>query len=120
MRFPHSADAGCRDGLFAFLSEAVIVAILRRITEHFGSVWCVQRLRYRRSAECRRRQGLSDEEADGSMLATQWDFRGFRTHIILRLGIQPDANRGGQPWEADLSLFPPLAPRPYGRALPGH
>src|SRR3954447_21017661 len=89
------------DGLFAFLSEPVIVAIFRRITEHFafgmvafndyGTVGRLSRF-------------------TGRLVSTQWSFRGFKDahhpetwNPNLRLIEEASAMH-----EPDVASFPPL------------
>jgi O-methyltransferase involved in polyketide biosynthesis len=107
----HRPTVVVADGLFAFLSEAVIVAILRRITEHFrfgmvafNDYGAVGRLNVLAGKVVPTRRRMV------RMLATQWDFRGFKDahhpeawNPNLTLIEEASAMQ-----EADLSLFPPL------------
>lgn len=89
------------DGLFPFLSEPIIIAIFRRITEHFplgmvafndyGTIGRLSRLA-------------------GKLVSSQWNFRGFKDarhpetwNPDLRLVEEASAMH-----EPDLASFPPL------------
>ena len=89
------------DGLFPFLSEAVIIAIFRRITEYFpfgmvafndyGTVGRMNRLA-------------------GKLAASQWNFRGFKdAHHpetwTPQLSLVEEASLMHEP---EVALFPPL------------
>ena len=99
------------DGLFAFLSEPVIVAILRRITEHFrfgmvafNDYGTVGRLNIFAGKIVPTRKRMV------RMLSTQWDFRGFKDahHPETwnpNLTLIEEASAMHEP---DLALFPPL------------
>ena len=67
------------DGLFAFLSEPVIVAIFRRITEHFGS-GVVAFNDYGTVGRANRLTGklLPTRKRMARTLSSEWGFSGFK------------------------------------------
>jgi O-methyltransferase involved in polyketide biosynthesis len=101
------------DGLFAFLSEPVIVAVFRRITGHFGS-GTVAFNDYGTVGRANRFVGklVTTRKPGGASNSphSQWDFRGFKDahhpetwNPDLRLTEEASVMH-----EPDVALFPPL------------
>ncbi len=99
------------DGLFAFLSEPTIVAVVRRITEHFGS-GVLAFYDYGKVSRVSRTAGklFPTSKRMGRLLADAWAFDGFkdaRHPESWDPGLQliEEASAMNEP---DIALFPPF------------